>query len=114
MKSVLTSSLLLTLLCGPALADSTTTYSIELTTKTTRQTILVADRSCGEIQLKSPNRESFLKVCAVATKGSKYVRLDVERRTRENQEESRQAAVVMAASGSSYDLLDGKLTVKTQ
>jgi hypothetical protein len=114
MKSVLAASLLLTLLCGPALAESTATYSIELATKTTRQTILVADRSCGEIQLKSPNRESFLKVCAVATENGKHVRLEVERRTRENQEETRQAAVVMAASGASYDLLDGKLTVKTQ
>ncbi len=110
------SSLLVTLLCGPALADpsSTTTYAIELATKTTRQTILVADHSCGEIQIKSAQRESFLRVCAVASDNAKFVRLEIERRTRENQDESRQAAVVMAASGASYELFDGKMTVKTQ
>ena len=115
MNSVLSSSLLLCLLCGPAIADSTTNYVVELATKTTKQTIVVADRSCAEIQVKSPQRESFLRVCAVGDdKNTKYVRLEVERRTRDNQDESRQAAVVVATSGASYDLLDGRMTVKTQ
>lgn len=108
--------LVLTLLCAPALAaaDSTTTYVIELATKSARHTILVADRSCGELQIKSPQRESFLRVCAQAADSGKHVRLDVDRRTRENQDESRQAAVVVAQAGATYDLLDGKLTVKTR
>lgn len=121
---MLKTSLFLFLLCGPALADSSSssstspsssvTYSVELATKTHRHVILVADRSCGEIQLKTPQRESFLRVCATAAATGKHVRLEVERRTRDNQDEARQAAVVVATPGSSFDLLDGKLTVKTQ
>ena len=114
LKPILSSSLLLTLLCAPALADSpsTTTYVVELATKTTRHTVLVADRSCGEVQIKSTQRESFLRVCA--HEAGKHVRLELDRRTRDNTDEAHQAAVVMATSGASFDLLDGKLTVKTQ
>lgn len=130
LKPVLT----LTLLCAPALAaadsptrpatppapttptttPATTTYVIELATKSARHSLLVADRSCAELQLKSPQRESFLRVCAHAADSGKHVRLDVERRTRESQDESRQTAVVVAQAGATYDLLDGKLSVKTR
>jgi len=114
MKLLVPSSLLLALLCGPAVADSTTTYLVELSTKTERHALLVADRSCGELQVKSPQRESFLKVCAYADDKSKSVRLEVDRRIRDKTDESRQAVVVNATVGASYDLIDGKMTVKTQ
>jgi hypothetical protein len=87
---------------------------VELATKSARHTILVADHSCGEVQIKSPDRESYFRVCAKPGDAGKHVRLEVERRTREKQDEARQAAVVIATSGATYDLLDGKLTVKTQ
>lgn len=116
-KPLLASSLLATLLCGPALADPsvapTTTYVIELATKTQRHVIFVADRSCGEVQYKAPQREQFFRVCATAS-DAKHVRLDVERRTRDNHDEARTSAVVMASTGASFDLLDAKMTVKTQ
>lgn len=114
MRLLVPTSLLLGLLCGPAIADSTTTYVVELATKTERHTLLVADRSCGELQIKSPQRESFLKVCAQADDKTKYVRLEIDRRIRDKADESRQAAVVIASAGSTYDLLDGKMTVQTK
>lgn len=115
MKPIVASSLLLALLCGPALADptSTTTYVIELTTKTARHTIFVADRACGELQIKTPKSESYFRVCAHAH-DPKTVRLELDRRTRDNHDEARASAVVVAASGASYELLDAKLTVKTR
>jgi hypothetical protein len=114
MKPVLSASLLLTMLCGPALAGTVpVTYAIDLATKTEHHTLFVTDKSCAEIQAKSRDRESFFRVCASASENN-YVRLDIDRRTRDKEDEARTSAVVVAAPGASYDLLDTKLTVKTK
>jgi len=125
MKPIVSSSLLLALLCGPAVADapkakvdpkadSTATYLIDFTSKTSHHTLVVADRSCGEVQVKAPQYESFFRVCARMNDDAKSVRLEVDRKLREKDTESRQFAVVVASAAASYDWLDGKITVKTQ
>ena len=103
--------LALTLLCAPALADSPASYQIDFASKSSTHTLVVLNHSCGEVQVKQPDHESYLKVCA-NTGPDKVVRLEIERRFRENQTESRQSAVVVAKGGVSYDWLDGKITVK--
>lgn len=106
--------LVLTLVCAPAAADSNTTYLVDFQSKTSHHALVIAAGSCGEVQVKAPQYESFIRVCILPQKDGKAVRLDIDRRLRENQTESRQSAVVVATSAVSYDWLDGKLTVKTQ
>jgi hypothetical protein len=100
---------LVTLMCAPALADST--YAIDVSIKSQHTSLLVSDNSCGELQSKGPGRDSYVRVCAKPVDASR-VRLDIERRSREKDDESHATAVVMAASGSTFDVLDAKLTVK--
>jgi len=102
---------LVTLMCGPALADTTGTYAIDVVIKSQHQSLFVTDHSCGELQSKGPARDSFLRVCAIPAEAGR-VRLEIERRSRDKDDESHVKAVVMATSGSSFDVLDAKLSVK--
>lgn len=107
------SALVVALLRGPASAAEST-YQIDFTIhvgdEDSTYTILVSDGSCGETTIKSEYREDFFRVCAEPADEAR-VRLDIERHTREGTSESSTHAVVLAAAGASYDVLDATMTV---
>ena len=116
MKIICASSLLVALLCGPAVANSEATYRVELTVgdkQVQRHTLYVTDHRCGEVSSKTPLRESFVKICAEPT-DDKRIRVSVERRVRDKADESHALTTLIATSGASFDVLDAKLTIKTQ
>jgi hypothetical protein len=101
-----------------AFADVPSTYQVDFSTRmggqAQRYTVFVADNSCGEISIKSAARENSFRVCAQPS-DQKRVRLEIERHTRDQADEARAKAVVVATPGSaSYDVLDAKMTVKAQ
>lgn len=101
--------LIVTALAAPAFAD--TTHQFELALKNERYTVLVADDSCGELQVKSPQRERSLRVCVRANSTDK-LRIEIERRTRDLNDEVHTKTTVVMARGSSLNLDDLKLTLK--
>jgi hypothetical protein len=114
MTKIALTSTLLALLCGPALADSPT-YRIELVFAATQahHTLYVTDHGCGELLQKSAQRDSLLKICA-STTDDKRVRLAVERRVRDNADEQSSQVTLIATSGTTFEVLDARLTVKVQ
>jgi hypothetical protein len=114
-KTTLTTSLLVSLLCGPAVAESISSYRIDFTIGTgstaEHYAVLVSDRSCGETGARTRDaREHLFKVCVDPTDDNR-VRLDIERRVRSKRDDAHTNAVVVTRSGASFDLLDTKVTV---
>jgi hypothetical protein len=110
---MLKSLVLVTMLCAPALADPAQdkTYAIDIATGALHQTLLVVDHSCGQLQNKFRSHDIFVRVCAVPVDAS-HVRLEVERRQRDSQAESNATALIVATNGTTFEVLDAKLTVK--
>jgi hypothetical protein len=103
------------MICGPALADTQPTYRVDLVLGSfqTRHTLFVTDTGCGELLQKSSQRDAFIKICAHTT-DDKRVRLAVERRVRDKADEQSSQVTLVVASGVTFEVLDAKLTVKTQ
>lgn len=112
MKTLFSTSLLL-LLCGPALANTESTYKVEIAVDKSKHTLFVTDHQCSEMQIKTALRDSFFKVCAQPT-DDKRVRVGVERRLRDKADESRAFTTLIAASGATFDVLDAKVTLHKQ
>ena len=111
------SSVLLGMLCAPALADGPTMYRIDVSLRADgpahEEVLFVSDNTCGKVSAKSSARESYLRVCAMPV-DQKRVRLEIERRVRDSSDERHAESVLVVAPGGTYDVLDAKLTIKAQ
>ena len=118
MTKMASASLLVAVLCGPALADNKTLQlGFTLTAgKDTRHYAmkLVAD-ACGTIESKAPEQQDHINVCMKADSTSEF-RLEVDWTTRHDNSELHNRSTVVAARGSSFDLDGGaaKLAVALQ
>ena len=115
LKPLLTSTVL-TLLCAPALADDPTMYRIDFSLSadgpTHKDVLFVSDHSCGEMQTKTSQHESKLRIC-VKPLDSKKTQLEIERKIRDGADEKRAfATVVISGPLSSVHMLDATLSIK--
>ena len=112
MKTPILSAILTFLLCGPALADNSYTVDISMTNNPQQKVqIMLVDHTCGDMQVKQPKREAFFRVCAKPADQGR-VRLEIERRTRDNTDEITNHAIVTATPKSSFTLLDMKVSLQ--
>lgn len=112
MKTVITTASLLVLLCGPALAE--TSYSVGITLTTNPQQkyeLLVVDNTCADMQVKAPKHEAFFRVCAKPADQGK-VRIELERKTRDGDDEISNHATVTTTPKGSFSLLDMKVSLQ--
>lgn len=70
------------------------------------------DQSCGEYGTKTPSRELFYRVCANAQEQD--IRLEIELRVRDGNDEEASKIVVPARRASSFQIQDTKITVRPQ
>jgi hypothetical protein len=109
-------SCVLALLCAPALADDPTMYRIDFSLAadgpTHKDVLFVSDHTCGEMQTKTSQHESRLRVCAKPLGGNK-TQLEIERKIRDGADEKRASAtVVISGPLSSVHMLDATLSIK--
>jgi hypothetical protein len=111
------SLLVVTLLCGPALADSKTLQlglSIGTGKDARHYAIKVINHECGSIDNTAPERQDTIEVCA-NDDGTSF-RLRVDWKSREGEHEIRNRSAVVVARGDTFDLDGGgaKLNVTVQ
>jgi hypothetical protein len=116
MLKPLLATTVLALLCAPALADDPTMYRIDFSLAadgpTHKDVLFVSDHTCGEMQTKTSQHESKLKICAKPLGGNK-TEVGIERRIRDGADEkSAYATVVISGPLSSVHMLDATLTIK--
>lgn len=113
LKTLVSTSALLFLLCGPALADPTrgptTAFDLGFVVSTGAQAryyaIKLVDDTCGSVMHKDSGKtEDTIDVCVRA--GSQ-VKLEIDWSTRDGQRELRNRSTVIAKRGASFDLQGG-------
>ena len=103
----------LAMLAGPAVADSTANYTVSVEIKQQRYAILVVDHACGDVKIKAPNKESTLRVCAKPTQQGR-VTLEIDRRSVDGPSEVQTHSVINAVPKSAYNVLDMKVSLDVQ
>jgi hypothetical protein len=110
-KTLLASSILLGLLCGPALAD--TNYEVDIAMQkgntTQKYALLIVENSCGDMSVKGPDHSAFFRVCLRSDAGK--LKLELERKTRDGSDEVEVHAVVNATPKSTFTLTDMKVSL---
>ena len=120
-KRLIPSMFLITLLCGPALADARPTMQIGLRVDAGKDSrhygIILLDHACGSIETKSqaqaprsPSIEDFVKVCARAD--GAQVGLAIDWSTRDGDHEVHTKSSALVAHGGSVDLDGGTIKLR--
>lgn len=106
---LIASSILLALLCGPALADSKTLqlgFTLKNGKDTRNYAIKVVADECASISSKAPEQQDEIRVCAHPD-GATEIRLQLDWMTRQGDRELRNKSVVIATRGQKFDLDGG-------
>lgn len=105
MTKLLTSSVLLALLCGPALADSKTTQidlAVQGGASPRKYALRIVEDSCSSVESKSPVSRDKVRVCMKPSAND--LRLEIEWETHEGTRDLRQQSTIVASRGQSWDL----------
>ena len=117
MTKLASASLLVALLCAPALADTKTVqlgFMLTAGKDVRHYAIKLVPDACGIVESKAPQQHDEIKVCMKADGGN--YRLEVDWSTRRDDNELFNRSTVVAALGQTFDLDGGatKLAVTLQ